>query len=103
MRGHISCVAIQLLNTSKYFQHLIFLSHPYRYSRILSHMLSQTEIIESDTEKPTGQAGNIVLEFRRTTNAQKSMVYERVKIHHATLPVRIKQCDRLRTFFFISS
>jgi len=53
--------------------------------------------MESDSERQTKQAGNIVLEFRKTMNAQKSVFYEEVKIHNA-LPAMIKQRDGIQPF-----
>ena len=43
------------------------------------------------------QAGNIVIEYRRTRSAQKSMYYEGVKIYIA-LPTEVKSCERIEQY-----
>jgi len=53
--------------------------------------------IESESQRQTRQAGNIVLGLRKIRNAQKSVFYEGVKLYNS-LPFRIKQCDRLKIF-----
>jgi len=70
--------------------------------KILNNMLpvvlrNKIEIVESDSKRETRQVGNIVLEFRKTRNAQKSMFYEGVKINNS-LPAIIKQCDEIQSF-----
>jgi len=54
-------------------------------------------IVENKNQRLTRQAGNIVLGFRKTRSAQESVFYEGAKMYNS-LPVRIKQCDGLRTF-----
>jgi len=51
-------------------------------------------IVGNESQRLTRQAGNIVLELRRTRSTQKSVFYEGVKMYNF-LPVRIKQCDGL--------
>jgi len=55
------------------------------------------EIVESESERQTGQAGNIVSEFRKTGSAQEIMFYEGVKMYDS-LPAVIKQYDRTESF-----
>jgi len=43
------------------------------------------------------EADNIVIQFRRTKNAQKSLFYEGIQIYNA-MPSELKQCDRFTTF-----
>jgi len=54
-------------------------------------------ILGNENQRLTKQAGNIVLELRKTRNAQKSVFYEGVKMYNS-LPANIKQSDRLKTF-----
>jgi len=51
----------------------------------------------NENQRLTRQAGNIVLELRKTRSAQKSVFYEEVKMYNS-LPANIKQSDRLKTF-----
>jgi len=53
---------------------------------------NRIEIVKSDSEKQTRQAGNIVLGFQKTRSA--SMLCEGVKMYDS-LPAMIKQCDRI--------
>lgn len=54
-------------------------------------------IVGNNSQIVTRQAGNIVLELRRTRSAQKSVFHKGVKMYNS-LPAGIKQNDRLRTF-----
>jgi len=54
-------------------------------------------IVGNENQRLTRQAGNIMLELRKTRSAQKSLFYERVKMYNS-LPANIKQSDRLKTF-----
>jgi len=54
-------------------------------------------LVGDKNERRTKQAGNIVIQFRRTRSAQKSLFYEGIKMYNA-LPLELKQCDRLTTF-----
>jgi len=55
-------------------------------------------IIGNENQRLTRQAGNIVLELRKTRNAQKNVFYvSGVKMYNS-LPANIKQSDRLETF-----
>jgi len=70
--------------------------------KILNNMLpvllrDKFVIVGNEKQRLTRQAGNIVLEVRKTRNAQKSVFYEGVKIYNS-LPANIKQSDRLKTF-----
>jgi hypothetical protein len=70
--------------------------------KILKNMLPEAlrnrlEIVGSESERQTRQAGNIVIDFRRTRNAQKSMFYEGAKMFNS-LPVEIRQCENLVKF-----
>jgi len=58
---------------------------------------NRIEIVGSESQRQTRQAGNIVLELRKTRNAQKSVFYEGVKMYNF-LPLRMKQCDILKIF-----
>jgi len=54
-------------------------------------------IVGNESQRSTRQAENIVLEFRKTRSAQKSVFYEGVKMYNS-LSASIKQSDRLKTF-----
>jgi len=57
--------------------------------KILNNMLAvcnKIEIIGSESQKQTRQAGNVVLGLGKIRNPQKSVLYN-------YLPLRIKQCD----------
>lgn len=58
---------------------------------------NRLQIIGSKSERRTRQAGNIVIEFRKTRNARKSVFYEGVKTYNS-LPDRIKQCEIVALF-----
>lgn len=45
----------------------------------------------------TRQAENIIIQFRKTRSAQKSLFYEGIKMYNA-MPAEIRQCDRLLIF-----
>jgi len=55
---------------------------------------NKIEIVGSEHQR---QAGNIALGFRKTRNAQKSVFYEGAKLCNL-LPLRIRECDRLKVF-----
>jgi len=54
-------------------------------------------IVGNENQRLTRQAGNIVLELRKTKSVQKSLFYEGVKMYNS-LPTNIKQSERLKTF-----
>jgi len=54
-------------------------------------------IVGNENQRLTRQVGNIVLKLRKTRSAQKSVVYEGVKMYNS-LPASMKQSDRLKTF-----
>jgi len=58
---------------------------------------NKIEIAGSESQRRTKRAGNIVLELRKTRNAQKSVFSEGAKMYDS-LPLRIKQYDRLKIF-----
>jgi len=54
---------------------------------------NKIEIVESERQRQTEQAGNIVLELRKTKSAQKSVFYEGAKMYDSllvTLPLQDK-------------
>jgi len=63
---------------------------------LLVALRNRMEMIESDSERQTRQAGNIVSEFRKT-NAQKNMFHEGVKMYNS-LCATIRQCDGIESF-----
>jgi len=70
--------------------------------KILNNMASvalsnKLEIVGRDCDRQTRQAGNIVVTFRRTRSAQKSLFYEGIKMYNS-LPTEIKQCDKIVSF-----
>lgn len=54
-------------------------------------------IVGSTNERLTRQADNIMIQFRRTRSAQKSIFYEGIKMYNDIL-AEVKQCDRLVAF-----
>jgi len=58
---------------------------------------NKIEIVGSESHMCTRQAGTIVLGFRKTRNAQRSVFYERTKLFNS-LPPRIRGCGRLEVF-----
>lgn len=54
-------------------------------------------IVGNESERQTRQAGDIVMQFRRTTSAQKSMFYEGVKMYNA-LPAEMRRNETLEAF-----
>jgi len=58
---------------------------------------NKIEIVESENQKHTRQADNIVLRFRKTRNARKSVFYEGAKFYNS-LALGIGECDRLKVF-----
>jgi len=70
--------------------------------KILNNMLpvllrNKFVIAGKENQRSTRQTGDIVLEFRKTKSAQKSVFYEGVKMYNS-LPTSIKQNERLGTF-----
>jgi len=65
-------------------------------NNVLLLSLRNNEIVGNENQRHTRQAGNIVLRLRETRNAQKSVFYKG-KMYNS-LPLRIKQCDRLKIF-----
>jgi len=55
---------------------------------------NKIEIVGSESQRQTGQAGNIVLGLRKTRNAQKSVFYRDVQF----LALGIKQCVGSKIF-----
>lgn len=55
------------------------------------------QIVGNVRERQTRQAEDIVIQFRRTTSAQKSMFYEGVKMYNA-LPAEIRRCETIELF-----
>jgi hypothetical protein len=61
-------------------------------------MLSnRLEMVGRGCDRQTRQAGNIVIIFRRTRSAQKSLFYEGIKMFNS-FPTEIKHCDRIESF-----
>lgn len=54
-------------------------------------------LVGSTNVRQTRQADNIVIQFRRTRSAQKSIFYEGIQMYNS-MPSELKQCDRLTTF-----
>jgi hypothetical protein len=70
--------------------------------KIVNNMASvalsnKIEIIGRECDRQTRQAGNIVITFRRTRSAQKSLFYEGIKMYNS-LPTEIKQCEGIILF-----
>jgi len=68
--------------------------------KILNDVLplrNKIEIVGSENQRHTRQAGNIALEFRKTRNVQKSVFYEGAKLYNS-LPFGIRECDGLKIF-----
>lgn len=55
------------------------------------------EIVGTNSERVTRQAGNIAVQLRKTRNAQKSIFYEGVKMYNE-LPAEVKACERIEMF-----
>lgn len=66
-------------------------------NRMPEYLRNRIEIVGGGSERQTRQAGDIVIQFRRTRSAQKSLFYEGVKMYNI-LPAEIKQCDRVEAF-----
>lgn len=58
---------------------------------------NRLQIVRTKSGRETRQAENIVIQFRRTRSAQKSMYYEGVKIYNA-LPIELKGCEKVEQF-----
>jgi len=58
---------------------------------------NKIEIMGSESHMCTGQTGTIVLELRKTRNAQKSIFYEGIKLFNSLL-LSIRECGRLNVF-----
>jgi len=70
--------------------------------KILKSMLpdqlrNRLTIVGNESERQTRQAGDIVMQFRRTTSAQKSMFYEGVKMYN-DLPAEMRRNETLEAF-----
>jgi len=58
---------------------------------------NKIEIVGSENQNLTRQAGNIALGFRETSNTQKSVFYEGAKLYNS-LALGRRECDRLKVF-----
>jgi len=77
---------------------LFFLSPSPSLSLSLSLLLrNKIEVVGNENHMHTRQAGKIVLGFRKTRNAQKSVFYEETKFYNL-LSLGIGECDRLNIF-----
>jgi len=70
--------------------------------KILNNVLplslrNKIETMGSENQRHTRQTGNIVLGFRKTRNARKSVFYEGAKLYNS-LPLGIRDGDRLKEF-----
>lgn len=70
--------------------------------KIINNMASMAlsnkiEIVGSECDRQTRQAGNIVVTYRRTRSAQKSLFYEGIKMYNS-LPTELKQCKKIVAF-----
>jgi len=54
---------------------------------------NKIEIVGNENQRHTRQADNIVLGFRKTRNAEKSVFYEGAKLYNS---LALKECDRLK-------
>lgn len=61
------------------------------------HLRERITLVGETNVKQTRQSENIVIQFRRTRNAQKSLYYEGVKMYN-DMPTELKLCDRLAIF-----
>lgn len=61
------------------------------------YLKNKIQIVGNMSGKQTRQAGNIVIQLRRTSNAQKSMFYEGIKMYN-NLQMEIKRSERLEHF-----
>jgi len=65
---------------------------------MLPEQLNNKLVLVGNTiERQMRQTNNIVIQFRRTKSAQKSLFYEGIQMYNA-MPSELKQCDRLTTF-----
>jgi len=74
----------------------------YSICKILNNMLpvslgNKIEMVGNVDQRRTRHAGNIMMEFRKGRNAQKSVFHEGVKMYNC-LSLRIKKCNRLKVF-----
>lgn len=70
--------------------------------KIINNMASvalnnKIEIVGMECGRQTRQAGNLVVTFRRTRSAQKSLFYEGIKMYNS-LPIEVKQCKKIVSF-----
>lgn len=70
--------------------------------KILKNLLpeqlrNRIEIVGSESERQTRQAGDIVIQYRRTRSAQKSLYYEGVRMYN-DFPAELKRCERIELF-----
>lgn len=66
-------------------------------SMLPDQLRNRLTIVGNESERQTRQAGDIVMQFRRTTSAQKSMFYEGVKMYNA-LPAEMRRNETLEAF-----
>ena len=90
--------ALQFMNIKQrlYYNVCVFIY------KIMNNLLPVTlrnkfAIVGSENQRVTRQAGNIVLEIRKTKSAQKSVFYEGVKMYNS-LPADIRKCEGLMTY-----
>lgn len=61
------------------------------------HFKNMLEVVGNISERQTRQAGDIMMQYRRTRSTQKSIFYEGIKMYNG-LPIEIKRCDRIELF-----
>ena len=62
-----------------------------------NELKNKLQIVGYRSGRVTRQAGDIVIEFRRTRSARKSMYYEGVKMYNA-LPTEVKNYKRIEQY-----
>ena len=65
--------------------------------RLPKELKNKLQIVGSRSSRVTRQAGDIVVKFRRTRSAQKSMYYEGVNMYNA-LPTEVKNHERIEQY-----
>ena len=79
----------------KLYYNVCIFSHKVVNGRLPKELKNKLYIVGSRSGRVTRQAGDIVIGFRRTRSAQKSMYYEGVKMYNA-VPTEVKNCKRIK-------
>jgi len=91
---NVASIAVYVSETEAILQVCIFVFKMVK--GMLPEQLNRIVLVGNINERRTRQADNIIIQFRRTKSAQKSLFYEGIQMYDA-MPSELKQYDRFTT------